>query len=206
MASLNQNISKLKDLLDEPDVKLNDLNQAVTSSQDEDIKAWVKENLEESSRQQSSSLDLELPVVADLKQLPAAPITADQDESLDSGSTGPPARPLFYKIVALPNISAFSKEVRRGTFGFEKCTYEDKELIQRGAPESVPKLSGLSAPDETGMPSGTMDSGALSLPSIGACRKVIDRRKFHQDLRSSQELRAMDELEERSQSDSLHVP
>jgi len=57
MASLNNNISKLRDLLEEPDVRLGDLNQAVTGSNDDDIKAWVKENLEVSSREQASSLD-----------------------------------------------------------------------------------------------------------------------------------------------------
>ena len=96
--------------------------------------------------------------------------------------------PEYYKVVALPNISAYSKEVRRGTFGFERCTLEDKKNDYQAAPLNVPKLTVLSAGVDSGLMSGSIDSGALSLPSIGASKNRIDRRKFHQLVRSSQEL------------------
>ena len=85
----------------------------------------------------------------------------------------------MYKIVGLPNISAFAKVVKRGTFGYEEFTFEESGGKGDGVGAIVPVPPSPSvqvalevAPSKV---TSAEDSGALSLPSIGAARKQIAR-------------------------------
>tara|TARA_B110000285_G_C14870221_1_gene488809 strand:- start:424 stop:723 length:300 start_codon:yes stop_codon:yes gene_type:complete len=98
----------------------------------------------------------------------------------------------LYKIIGLPNISAFSKVVKRGTVGYKEFTFGESGSKGDREEEIVPVLPSptVKVAHETATQKSTSAeaSGALSLPSIGAARKQIARQRFHQVVRTSREL------------------